>query len=222
MHSSQVSQQPLASRPAPGRVLVLGAVVLIAGAGFLLAGPGGSPAKPQATAAAPVAAPAVPPRAPGLQVLPDVRCSGNDPDLRLPAAAEGVTDLRLGEILKRPFGDRGLEFSAKARSLDGRRVRIAGYMVKNCQPSPTQLLIAAVPVALHLREMGPCDDLPAETVLVQLRNPDPRSAAPCVAPYTPHLLVATGTLRLGRLAEREGPIPSWIQLEVEHAPAPTR
>ena len=66
----------------------------------------------------------------------------------LPPAPPGVTALNFKELFK-PIGPRGLEYSEKLRGLDGRKVRILGYMVKQSQPVPWTFLLSPVPMTLH-------------------------------------------------------------------------
>ena len=51
-------------------------------------------------------------------------------DHKLEAAPAGVVDLKFQELFKLPVGERGLEPSEKLVALDGKRVRIVGYMVQ--------------------------------------------------------------------------------------------
>ena len=66
----------------------------------------------------------------------------------LPPPPPGVTDLKFNELFK-PIGPRGLEYSEKLRGLDGRKVRILGYMVKQSQPVRWTFLLSPVPMTLH-------------------------------------------------------------------------
>jgi hypothetical protein len=51
----------------------------------------------------------------------------------LPAPPEGVSDLFFDEFFKLPVGPKGLEMTERLTSLDGKRVRILGFMVKHPQ-----------------------------------------------------------------------------------------
>jgi hypothetical protein len=70
----------------------------------------------------------------------------------LPPLPAGVQDLRFGEIYQTPVGDRGLEFSEKAQTLAGHRVRLLGYMVREDLPARGRLLLAPFPFTLFTRE----------------------------------------------------------------------
>src|SRR6266540_5578994 len=68
---------------------------------------------------------------------------------KLPPLPNGVAELKFRELFCQPIGPRGLEFSEKLRQLDGRRVRILGYMVEQGQPAPHCLLLSPLPMKLH-------------------------------------------------------------------------
>lgn len=134
---------------------------------------------------------------------------------QLPALPEGVAELKFADLFL-PIGDRGLEFAPKARELDGKRVRILGYMVRGCSCVPGRFLLTPVPLTLHDHEMGPCDDLPASTVYVDV-PPLRRTQKP--VPFSAGLFLATGTLSLGGRDEPDGR-RSWVRLELERPEQP--
>ena len=125
-----------------------------------------------------------------------------NPAVTLPPAPPGVTDLRFNELFK-PIGSRGLEYSEKVRALDGKKVRMLGYMVNQSQPAPRTFLLSPVPVTLHEEEYGLAEDMPATIVHVMTQT----QATPIV-PYTPGVLLLTGTLGLGNREEPDGRISS--------------
>jgi hypothetical protein len=126
----------------------------------------------------------------------------------LPPPPSGVTDLDFGELFG-PIGARGLEYSPKARALDGKRVRMLGYMVSQDAPVAGMLLLAPFPFQLHETEYGLAEDLPA--TLVHVRVPD---RADAVVPHTPGLLLLTGELSLEPREEPDGRI-SNVRLRLE-------
>ena len=126
----------------------------------------------------------------------------------IPPAPDGVTDLKFSELFK-PIGKRGLEHSEKLRGLDGRRVRILGYMVRQSRPLPWTFLLTPVPLALHEAEYGFAEDMPATVLHVQMQ----RNATPIV-PYTPGLLLLTGTLSVGNREEPDGRV-STVRLALD-------
>ena len=62
----------------------------------------------------------------------------------LPAVAAGVSELRFSEMFKMPVGPLGLEASATLLGLNGRPVRIVGYMANDALPVPGRLILAAL------------------------------------------------------------------------------
>ncbi len=131
----------------------------------------------------------------------------------LPDLPEGVADLKFAEIFKSPVGERGLEFSDKAKTLDGKNVRLLGYMVRQSTYTPWKILLTAMPVTVCEKEYGFCDDLPASIVHVTL----PKGTSP-IPQFTPGLMLLTGTLHLGNREEADGRI-STVRLDL--LPPPT-
>lgn len=128
----------------------------------------------------------------------------------LPPLPKGVTELRFHEIFA-PVGPRGLDYTEKAKALDGKRVRILGFMVKTCRHDHGRFLLTPTPIALHDHEMGPADDLPPSTVFVDVA---PLRRALKYVPHEPGLFLLTGTLSLGGRDELHGR-RSWVRLQLE-------
>jgi hypothetical protein len=130
----------------------------------------------------------------------------------VPPPPAGVTDLKFGELLATPVGERGLSFSERAKSLAGKRVRVAGYMVRQESTIPGRFLLTPVPVQLHDEHYGLADDLPAATVFVS--SP---SAEKEVIQYKAGLLLVTGVLSTGNREESDGRISIFrIAMEPPH------
>ena len=134
----------------------------------------------------------------------------------IPPLPAGVTELKFSEFFVSPIGDRGLTFTDKLRSLDGRRVRILGYMARQEQPMAGTLLLASVPVQLNEEHYGLADDLPAATLHVSM--PSHRDQ---VVRHTPGLMLLTGTLSIGNREEADGRI-SAVRLALEVPPVSQR
>ena len=132
----------------------------------------------------------------------------------VPTLSVGVTELKFTEFFVSPIGDRGLALTDKMRSLDGKRVRILGYMARQEQPAPGMFLFNAIPVRLNEEHYGLADDLPAATLFVSM----PRNREQ-VVPHTPGLMLLTGTLSVGNREETDGRI-STVRLALE-VPEPT-
>jgi hypothetical protein len=112
----------------------------------------------------------------------------------------GVTELRFGEFFRQPIGPRGLELTDTLRALDGRRVRLIGFMVREHETIRTgSFLLAPYPVTLDEAEFGLCDDLPASATLVCV--PD-RMAE--IIPHQSGRLIVTGTLSVAAQSDGSG------------------
>lgn len=131
---------------------------------------------------------------------------------KLPPPPDGVADLAFTEFFQMPVGPRGLEFTDRLRSLDGKKVRLLGFMVRQANPSPWKILFSPYPVLTNEKEFGPADDLPPHTVHVFL----PRNAQP-LTPHTREVLLLTGTLSVGNREEADGRI-STIRLTLDAPP----
>lgn len=119
----------------------------------------------------------------------------------LPPLPPGVSELKFSDFFRQPIGPRGLEYTDQLRSLEGRRIRILGYMVQQTKPVDRCFLFAPMPVSLNEHEYGHADDLPA-TALHVLTD----EAAPAQTPFTPGPLLLTGKLSLGNRTEADGRI----------------
>jgi hypothetical protein len=131
----------------------------------------------------------------------------------LPPLPPDVSELKFSEFFRQPIGPRGLEYTEKLRHLDGRRIRILGYMARQAKPADHCFLLTPRPLTLNEIEYGHADDLPA-TALHVFTTKD----APAIAPYTPGPLLLTGTLHLGNRLEADGRT-SAVRLELD---PPTR
>jgi hypothetical protein len=127
----------------------------------------------------------------------------------LPPLPPGVVELKFSEFFRQPIGPRGLDYTDRLRSLEGRRIRILGYMVRQDRPADHGFLLAPLPQTLHEEEYGLCDDLPATTLHV-FTTPE----APGQTAFTPGLLLLTGKLRLGNRLELDGRT-STVRLELD-------
>jgi hypothetical protein len=129
--------------------------------------------------------------------------------VELPPLPAGVEELKFSEFFRQPVGPRGLEYTEKLQRLNGHRVRVLGYMVEQSQPTPHCLLLAPIPVKLHEDEWGFCEDMPAAVLHVFV---DP--SASDVVPFTPGLMLLTGTLSIGNRAESDQRV-STVRLQLD-------
>ena len=122
-------------------------------------------------------------------------------------SAHGVTDLRFHEMFRMPAGPRGLEPSQKLLQLDGRRVRIVGYMVD--QEQMRSFILAPLPLRLGDEDESLADDLPSGVVFVHPAAPDDRRHK-----HVPGLLELTGILSVGSFAEADDRV-STVRLTLD-------
>jgi len=112
-------------------------------------------------------------------------------------SAPGVTDLSFAELLAAGRGG-AIDYTSKAKSLEGKTVRITGYMVRQGQPTPWVTLLSPTPQSLHEREYGLCDDLPISTIHILLPK-----GPKLFLPYNPGPVAVTGRLELGGREEAD-------------------
>ena len=134
---------------------------------------------------------------------------------QLPAVSDDVTELKFSEFFKSPVGPRGLELTDKIKSLDGKRVRILGFMINQEKPANGLAMLAPYAFATHEDEYGLCDDLPSAVLFVHV--PKFRES---VVPHTPGILLLTGRLELGSKEEACGRI-SLVRLALDPEAAVT-
>jgi hypothetical protein len=132
---------------------------------------------------------------------------------KLKPAPAGVTDIKFSELFHMPIGPKGLEPTEKLQSLDGKRVRFVGYMVKQERAFTDYLILTPTPVEMGDEDESLSDDLPATAIFVHLA---PGTAAKAL-PNVHGLMQLTGTLRLGSHEEPDAHVSS-IRLELD---APT-
>lgn len=119
----------------------------------------------------------------------------------LPPPTADTAELKFRDFYRMPVGPRGLEPTDKLLALDGKRVRIVGYMAQRELPTAGAFILAPVPVEMAEDEDGPADDLPPAILFVHLDNLP--GAATKLVPYMPGLLQFTGTLSVGAKEEAD-------------------
>ena len=72
--------------------------------------------------------------------------------------AEGYVAFEFGKVFKRPAGPKGLEYTGEARALDGKKVRMTGYMVRHWHEDASVFLFTEHPRVLNVAEYGLADD----------------------------------------------------------------
>ena len=132
------------------------------------------------------------------------------------ALTEGITELTLRELYQMPIGPRGLVPSAKLLALDGKQVRVTGYMVAEDEPVAGRLILAPMPTQLVDEDEPESDDLPPNVIYVNFPS--------SIQTYSMRGQIRlTGTLLLGAVAQSDGRLAA-IRLElspqlVRHLPA---
>ena len=118
-----------------------------------------------------------------------------------------------GKVFKRPAGPKGLEYTGEARALDGKKVRMTGYMVRHWHEDASVFLFTEHPRVLNVAEYGLADDLPPEAVHVI------QEVLPGRAPdWVRQQLVVYGRMELGPRQEQDGRV-SQVRLHAERITA---
>ena len=118
-----------------------------------------------------------------------------------------------GKVFKRPAGPKGLEYTEEARGLDGKKVRLGGYMVRHWHEDAAVFLFTEHPRVLNMAEYGLADDLPPEAVHVILPVL-PGHAPDCVR----QRIEVYGRLELGPRQERDSRV-SQVRIYAERITA---
>ena len=119
-------------------------------------------------------------------------------------------ELRFRELFRLPVGRTGLEPSDKVRALNGRKVRMTGYMVSQEDAPAGRFFLTPVPLRMSEHADGDADDLPPGTVVVLM----PTAEKDLVLPHTAGLLQLTGTLHYGRHELDDGRVV-WLRLQLD-------
>lgn len=116
----------------------------------------------------------------------------------LPPPPKGVIDLKFGDFFKMPVGPLGLEPTGKLLGLDGRRVRIIGYLARQDVPTNGLFYLTPFPVELSEEDEHLADDLPPTTVFVSMPSGNPPTL------HSGTLVRLTGRLLVGAKEEPDG------------------
>jgi hypothetical protein len=128
----------------------------------------------------------------------------------LDAPPKGVAELKFRDVFKLPAGAKGLEPTDTLRKLDGKRVRIIGYMVQWETPIASGFLLSPLPVAAGDEDESLADDIPPSALFVSLPK-----GSDAVVPNLPGLIKVSGTLRVGahEVAGANRVVPARIELD---------
>ena len=116
----------------------------------------------------------------------------------LPPPPSGVASIKFGEFFRMPIGPRGLEPTEKLMALNGKPVRLVGYMVREENPTAGRFLFSPLRLTLGDEDESLSDDLPATTVFVHFREAKDKSV-----PYITGLIQLTGLLEVGAMDEAD-------------------
>jgi len=125
----------------------------------------------------------------------------------------GVTELKFRDVFKLPVGPKGLEPTDKLRALDGTRVRIVGYMVRQDPAPKGAFLLSPLPALLGDEDEALADDLPASTLRVDLDK-----SRDLAVPFFTGLIQVTGTLHVGMRADAASGRSTPAQLVLDATP----
>jgi hypothetical protein len=129
--------------------------------------------------------------------------------LDMEAAKASYAELNFDEIYVMPAGPKGLDFTPKTHALNGKKVRMEGYMVKHYHDDPAVFLFTQVPAVHNQVEYMLADSLPTSLmhVIMNVRPGD----APV---WTPQRITIMGTLETGAHQEVDGRI-SHVRLRCD-------
>lgn len=133
------------------------------------------------------------------------------------AGSVAYSDLRFADFFKRPIGPRGLEASALLTAMNGRPVRMVGYMAHQDGDTavPGIFVLSPLPVTLGDEDESFADDLPASVLYVHIPPGAPANTGKVA--YIPGLLSVRGMLEIGAQPEADGRI-SFVRLQLDGEP----
>ncbi len=134
----------------------------------------------------------------------------NAPTSTLPSLPADIAELKFNDFFVIPVGPRGREMTPKLQGLDGRRVRILGYMAQQEDSRPGFFMLTPVPFHVAGSSGGLADDLRPATLFVNL----PPLQSDRVATHQSGLLILTGTLSVGNREEGYGRV-SMVRLQLD-------
>lgn len=125
----------------------------------------------------------------------------------------GVAELKFGDLFRMPVGPLGLEPSDKLAALDGKRVRMVGYVVPLYPPAQDRFLLSPLAVDIGHEDESLADNIPPSAVMVHLSE-----SAGATIPRIAGLVQLTGTLSVGSREDAASGRVSSVQLTLD-APA---
>lgn len=126
-----------------------------------------------------------------------------------------VADLAFAEMFQSPVGRHGIEPSARLLALNGRRVRLRGYPVRQDQQALGQFWLTPLPLRMSEHADGEANDLPLNAVWVLW--PEAERGRPLQ--LDPGLIEQVGILQWGRQDMADGSV-TWLRLLVDATTSP--
>jgi hypothetical protein len=120
-------------------------------------------------------------------------------EIETPSGDVDTVELSFSEFFE-PVGDGGLEYAARLRSLDGKRVRLSGYMLRDARRHRGVFILVPRPATPGSDGTCSAQDVPPNAVHVHL----PAGSASSLVPYQPGRIVLSGTLSIGPKREMDG------------------
>lgn len=111
----------------------------------------------------------------------------------------GVQELRFQDVFKPVIGDRGPEYTDRIKSLDGKRVRVTGFMVRENQRTPGVFMFAPWPSRIESDGFCLNEDYPPSTIHVLVGGAPAR-----LVPFTPSRVSLVGILEVKPLPMPDG------------------
>jgi hypothetical protein len=119
--------------------------------------------------------------------------------------------LELGEILVKPAGPKGLEFTEKAKSMSGKKIQVNGFMVRYPHPDPKLFVFSSTPMVLNFQEYRLADSLPPEAIHVITDVPEGKAFS-----FYRDEMILLGIIEYGPRTELDGRV-SHLRLRLDRA-----
>lgn len=119
-------------------------------------------------------------------------------------------ELSFTNIFITPAGPTGLAYTDEIRKLEGKPVRMTGYMVRTVNKDPDAFMFTRFPVATFFEEYGIVDDVPPNFAVALLKPREGKGSA-----WQPFAVTVFGKLELGSRNEQDGRI-SYVRIRSDY------
>lgn len=127
-----------------------------------------------------------------------------------PAIVARYSELSFTNIFITPAGPTGLAYTDEIRKLEGKPVRMTGYMVRTVNKDPDAFMFTRFPVATFFEEYGIVDDVPPNFAVALLKPREGMGSA-----WQPFAVTVFGQLELGSRNEQDGRI-SYVRIRSDY------